>query len=57
MKLWEFVEKLQCMCYEGLSELDVEITDDNGNTFEIPDNVKVATDHRKKIVQVTAHKK
>lgn len=57
MKLYELVAILQNFCHEGYACDEVEILDKDGNSFEVPDNITLSHDHKKEIVQITAHHK
>lgn len=55
MKLYEFIDKLQAFAHEGYATCEVEILDKDGNSFEVPDEINLAHDKSKEIVQISAH--
>lgn len=57
MKLYEFVERLQCFAWEGNADLEVEFTDNDGKTFKVPEKMELAKDHQQKIVEIKLHDK
>lgn len=57
MDVRKLVAILQSYCNEGRALDEVEILDSDGNTICELDNIHLATDHNREVVQITIHHK
>lgn len=55
MNIQELTAKCQDYCHQGRALDEVEILDKDGNIVCVLDDITLATDHGREVVQITVH--